>query len=837
MTDTEPTTVTINAPNTNEQENTPINIDTLINTTSKSHKKSASKKSRKPPKPKKSILAEQQRLIELLENVEQKYLDLEYQQKQQQLKQQHELQQQQSAQQHIETQQLLSELSVEQPAIIDRSTAIQKIEHNLYSTNEWQNYIACYYNLPQINIQSELHTYCTLYNELYGDTTHNIYLHPEQYIQEILNSVSVIEQLNILLLHEYNNIRLLNCSTQQHSNNTQLYYYWQYKNKLRTIAYKHMDLLTQCILYQCDRLESQEARTVNFSAFSNVPVQINNELSTLYHCIQSEAPEYSAVSYGIWIHNSSKHGRVKRIEFTNIGIQLELPVAFQKNRTSLRVIRMNCDCTSDQRYHTGVFAYNPLVQGYNQHSEDKYSAEQIKSNTYHFVSVGGIINIEQLALPAPVKRAKGWTLKEHMTHNDSVTVVPYPAVTDNDTVQTSSHAPLRIQYTLSDTLYLDEREPHYGYWDNKQHSWKQDGITLTKFDPIKRSVNITLNVLKPFAIIQPRALDFPYRYWSIHNVDNNIHIGVQGSRFTVTVSVVQDKTQLVSPVSTVLHTLNHNLYSPADLLSQLCATGINVMPTVADILYCRKPQKSMELLHTLHIQLALVLDCFAVDSCIVSSNVDCNSAVFRVKLLHNSTALNESVQKRDEYDAEHKVNEPIIEPALTGTDIANTLQHSSSTASIPQSVASIKISDNTTPVQPERILPPLDERIAQGYEYVHVLATLTTVNNTTDTQNTEQTAESNEPKSNLIKFVVVNGIDHHNADKFDLAPIPGQIVHSSLRRCVYTYFNELTEHALDMALNMRVRDSIEFIPYTKEQLLHQQTVTHTLNLLNPFTFH
>lgn len=783
-----------------DQENSTLNIDQLIDTTqtttSKKKHHPGTSKSQKKIKPKKSILQEQQRLIELIESVEQKYIEQKYQQSL--LQQKYETQQQHDTQEsiHAESIQLMNELQYEQPAVIDRLNQLSQLHATIVHNDQWQQYIECYYNLPQVDIEPQLNTYCALYDELYYDTTHNLYIRPEQYVQQVLHHINVAEQLNVLLLHEYNHVRQLQCSSGRDQSlslpyNNKLYYYWSHMNWLRTTSMKHIDLLTQSIINHVDRLEHNESRTVNYSAYTYLPSQIDGTLSTLYGISKYDIPESSPISYALWIHNSSKHGRVKRVEFTTIGIQLELPVAFQKNRTSLRVIRYNYDCISDQRYHTSIFSYHPLVQGYSNtddNHQSQYTADQIKGSSYHFVSVGGIITVEQLLLPPPVRRAKGWIMTEHELNNTQVSVVPYPATADTDSshITTTSNAPLRISYTLGDCIYLDEREPHYGWWDHKQHVWKQDGITLTKFDPIKRTVNITLNILKPFAIIQPRALDFPYRHWSIlaHHNHQHTQISVQGSRLTVQINVIDSRAQLLSPVSPVLHQLNTQLYAPGDLLSQLSATGINVQPTVADAQYCRKPLKSTDLLHSLHTHISLITQCFDIESCVASSHLDSGTAVFRVRL---------NTYKKQSND--------------------NHI-HSSDELSAGPIVASTAESNDT--------------------EWIHVLASVTQLQpDPTQQQCSEGNAAAS---SSLIKFILCRG-STTPSDIFDTTPIDGQISHISLRRCLYTYYHTV-DSTLSQSLNINiVNDQIQFIPYSNEQLLHQQTIAHTLNLLNVFTFH
>lgn len=74
-----------------------------------------------------------------------------------------------------------------------------------------------------------------------------------------------------------------------------------------------------------------------------------------------------------------------------------------------------------------------------------------------------------------------------------------------------------------------------------------------------------------------------------------------------------------------------------------------------------------------------------------------------------------------------------------------------------------------------------------------------------------------------------------------------QISHISLRRCLYTYISqEMTDnitqeqlqhisHVLHISINEQ--SQYEFVSYNSDELIHQQSITYTLNVLNPFTFH
>lgn len=54
-----------------------------------------------------------------------------------------------------------------------------------------------------------------------------------------------------------------------------------------------------------------------------------------------------------------------------------------------------------------------------------------KDSKVRFVSVGGVVDIQQLQLPPASKKAKAWIMREITQLADKLHVIPYPNTTDN----------------------------------------------------------------------------------------------------------------------------------------------------------------------------------------------------------------------------------------------------------------------------------------------------------------------------------------------------------------------------------------------------------------------
>lgn len=195
-----------------------------------------------------------------------------------------------------------------------------------------------------------------------------------------------------------------------------------------------------------------------------------------------------------------------------------------------------------------------------------------------------------------------------------------------------THTPLRITYTIPKFVLLRHRDPVFGWWDEARGQWQREGASCLNYDPELRQVELSLSCLKPFAIIQPRALDYPYREWSLTTLStNSCLIKVRGSRFQIAFEVTagapgvpmqpgmpggrynsygdrdnssgqseyQKKAyfkggyvRLVEPNFPQLAHIFNKPMGPGELLMALSHSGINLLPADEDAIFSRKPLKT-----------------------------------------------------------------------------------------------------------------------------------------------------------------------------------------------------------------------------------------------------
>lgn len=104
--------------------------------------------------------------------------------------------------------------------------------------------------------------------------------------------------------------------------------------------------------------------------------------------------QHNQIKYGLWV-NVTKNPRIKRVDFSSIGLSTDLPKNLALTSVAIRMMH---------------FAFDYLAHK----SLSEYQA------------VGGILYMELLALPPPPKKVKGWTLRQITPLANNVSRLNYP---------------------------------------------------------------------------------------------------------------------------------------------------------------------------------------------------------------------------------------------------------------------------------------------------------------------------------------------------------------------------------------------------------------------------
>jgi hypothetical protein len=254
----------------------------------------------------------------------------------------------------------------------------------------------------------------------------------------------------------------------------------------------------------------------------------------------------------------------------------------------------------------------------------------------YFVSVGGVVVVEQLALPPPPKRwgSKGPMMREVASLTEPLVRVPYPAATEEGSAASVSQGPVKLSFQLPPHAVLaDTVAPRLASWSAEHRAWRTDGIALLGYDAAKRTVHVQVVALAPFAVIQPRMLDFPYSGWHITPAGpGRLTLTLQTPRLTVTFLVSRSAVVLVGPRLPELSHLLNKPMEPGLLLCRLCTCGINLLPRAADALRARKTAKLPATELRAHEELATVAPLCELSSLVWNATVGASTALARYRL-------------------------------------------------------------------------------------------------------------------------------------------------------------------------------------------------------------
>ena len=834
---------------------------------------------------KEQLLLEQQRLVEEAQKAEE--AELQRQANEEKRAREEEQQKALKLQQEKEeeTLRLLEQARRDHRYLNRQQQQLSHLHTTVDQQHEWQRYLECN-PLPDVRHEAELNTYLSLWREAAAASAQ-----PHTLLQPVINSCSVSESI-VSSLHDAASLAREehDVGTQQLLNN--------YQHTLRHLITAKVDQLTSAYLTHSDQYEDDQ------------------KTFTVSH----HSPH---IDYALWVHTSAKHGRVKRIEWPDIGMTVELPVALQQSRIAIRVVRTTFDHVSEKE--EAEDDVQPAVQEASgeeaaARSEERERERQVRRALrppHHFVSVGGMICIEQLALPPPPKQAKGWAMRELAHTCSALQVIPYP--TEDNTQATAaagaggaaapaaaaataaasaaqSNAPLRLSFHIPASAYLPQQTPHFGWYDVNAHAWRQDGITLLSFDPSSRLTQLALSSLHPFALIQPRALDFPYRQWYLHSHDGSTELLLKGSRYDAVVEVKgADKPEnggvcrLVSPAHPLLSAINDQWHPPGRLLLLARELGINLAPTTDDGDYCRKPRKREELVEAVHGHLAAVVGVFDIGGMEMNGGRGERTLMLKVRVGKGGVELAGSVDKKrrweerreaDDWYRQEKEEEAARLREEKSHDAAQEEKQQPDGADSEEDeldaptseqkqkeaeeqkhkdelVAADKAKQDkekqpaatqqTQPTAADSSAPveTVEQRSERSQQWHTVLVTLTDIDGSAIDAQEEQSAvlpygtiaEHVPGGHHLLRFLLVKGATN---GQVDLAPLPGCLPHSSLRRCLYAYFKGLVsgeEADLAAALDMAEEESsgaLSFWPVDEGRLHAQQTVRKLLNMCNVF---
>jgi len=672
---------------------------------------------------------------------------------------------------------------------------------------DWDKWVACI-ALPNVDILSSLNDYLSMFQ---ADDSDELINEPAENTTAILDKCYMNEQVITLL-------SAVSGQAREVGDDTKAAWCNEYQTKLRDLTQQELDKVTVSYLHVADEYHDENSAHEVVTVSAACPRKIEIEPGPPFDYLpdlQPWAPPVAAggeadakqqeekkvvdeapietmmypkaltgedvpeMYFGIWVHTSSRE-REKKVFFDNIAFQItKLPLALQQTRTCIRVFLSSYD-------HISHIPEKKKKERREREERDRREREKLgekkkkRRKGQRYVSVGGIVNIEQLAVPPPPKMSKSWVIREHSLLTENISVQPYPTKVEGASASSDPTPPLEISYRVPQFVLLKDGSPRFGWWNSRTELWEEEGVEGTSYDPETRMASLKISTLRPFAVIQPRALDFPFRSWSLCPTGpDSLLMSVTGSRFEVQLEIQGGKVRLVKPEHETLAPIHNKLMDPGVLLMRLARAGINLIPSDEDAEFCRKPKKNL-LEPMLHEQLSTVAGVFEFTGSNWNSARGGEKALFKIKLsptpvIDMPEATAESTYVPDEPPRDQKEEVKEEEPAEEDDGDK---------------------SDSDYEDEEKDVKEP------EFPEWLQVMCT-------------------------NDKFWVSQSTDK----SFNANVMEGQESHTTLRRALIAYYNQravLDRTGLDVKASFGSFDS--------KSLALQQGTNRTLNLLRVFTF-
>eukprot|EP00906_Rhabdomonas_costata_P018231 RCo026597 len=266
------------------------------------------------------------------------------------------------------------------------------------------------------------------------------------------------------------------------------------------------------------------------------------------------------VKYGLWCGN--RVARIRSVDFPSLNIIISpkdgahLPKQLNlMNNVAMRVLQFSFDPTS------------------------VFEKEDVGVEYY---AMGGILVVETMSVPQPMKKVKDWVVRLETQLAHDVQLIPYPPVVSDGTGGVAP--PIRVSFCVPPRIVVRNTAPVVGIWVPTHSCWLPEGTAEFTYDSASRRATFTTQNLTKLAIIQEKAFDVPYEQWQMYPLDNEtVMFTIEGKRRgevsdrEVQIMIRNNLCRVVSPEEPELQHLRESWLSPASLLRMLSNSGYNFL--------------------------------------------------------------------------------------------------------------------------------------------------------------------------------------------------------------------------------------------------------------------
>ena len=200
--------------------------------------------------------------------------------------------------------------------------------------------------------------------------------------------------------------------------------------------------------------------------------------------------------------------------------------------------------------------------------------------------MGGVFQIDIIHLPQIAKRVKGWVMRQISENSTAVNKSNYP-IGNADGVLSAVAPQIKCSIKLRPGLILPE-VPKVAWFHPVDLRWTTEPIMDPDYNPETNELKFNTVAVGSIAVVQDHLIDFCYKGWSLTPImlrgeEEEVHYTVVTPRYTVKIAVRSgERCQLLSPDIEPLSKLREKVLEPTQLLNELKAAGINLMPVNDD---------------------------------------------------------------------------------------------------------------------------------------------------------------------------------------------------------------------------------------------------------------
>uniref|UniRef100_A0A7S1XPL8 IC97/Casc1 N-terminal domain-containing protein n=1 Tax=Phaeomonas parva TaxID=124430 RepID=A0A7S1XPL8_9STRA len=364
--------------------------------------------------------------------------------------------------------------------------------------------------------------------------------------------------------------------------------------------------------------------------------------------------EACTVSYGVWVNHEKRGFRLKTLDFTEVGLQVEVPKPVAPHRIAVRSVYVPYD---EHSYGNGYVAGEGVDSPY--------------------AVLGGTFHVDMFEMPPPKKTIKGFEVRPLTDLKDKVNRLNYPSMTPLAQEETRgpppTHAPfIRCQLSVPEGVLVGE-EPIVGWWNDIERQWETEGVEEAEFNAEKRILRFHTLRVGAHALLKKRAADLPYKSFRLnvmHVEGGDFMEDIDGLpapkpfkgqsrpecvRITLTlpnatkvvVDVGETACRLVAPYLGL--GLVGEEMPGSELVQRLGEAGIHVAPSDADAQNAKSANNPMPgitvktsvLEETVYEEVASVAASFDVESCTFNTDLGDGKCVFKIRETSIFTGAND----------------------------------------------------------------------------------------------------------------------------------------------------------------------------------------------------